>query len=909
MSAAEILFTDLKRAIADRDPEAADLVVRYLEQPDPKEDRPEAADPKAEVAPLPAGTWSAARLRTTVQPNLLEGKSPEEQKATRLEAWQGLQDAPYHPPRLDLGPLLIELYEGGEPWARQLLMDVFTRARLGWGIWQAFKRIYKLSEVRHDLAMFGVLAWRLDVLKDTAHNPQEILPGTILYMRRRAWRYLRQLGHAVPDLYPQFAVQVLRHYQANQGSFARTWIAGQIWGHENLKGVGSGVSGMWQPPDKLDRRFLDAAWKRSAEPVLRLLEDAQNDVVCAFAIRCLEADFPDKKKDVDPAWLRRIGTRPLGSVHGFVVRLLEDSPKLHHSKLAELGLAEMVIGFLESPNDAARKYAIEYARGYAPALPVELLVRLMRGPEDAQRFAQDRLQAMTPAAIGLENLVRLLQVDSGQLARAKVQEGFKPTDLSAEQFVRLFLDSRKLQAWVLGFFSQAKVEVPARFYTAVLEDPACGWRERNEAVSALSKRTAQEIGVEWIKDALMRRDLQRTVSDWLRGGLLAGDALDVEWVKGLVMRPSLRGLAIELLANPKLVAPARIGLPWLLAMTRQPDEALSGFAHRYLLEHFTPEDIGGIDRLWALATGKREPEAVRSFAATYLKVHHPVLGPTLPEAKALGIKPRLGPEAYALARVRPCFSDERADVRRLGAAIGKQEMVGWGDAGLVYALADSRFKESRALAALALFGIGDKDAELTPPASWVDAPRLFALAESDAKATREIALTLIRRHYDTVGSAHRLAWLMESPDREVRLFAVRLFWERHRPRAVPASWTPKKGKAAGAPEPFDSVEALRLFLRTVMFGLPPGRMERRELSDDATPERALPASVAKRRMIEAVRDLATEDAAFALVVVPVLDEFMRSAAKGEWQSCVSALARIRRAHPEITTALPQAVNR
>ena len=88
-----------------------------------------------------------------------------------------------------------------------------------------------------------------------------------------------------------------------------------------------------------------------------------------------------------------------------------------------------------------------------------------------------------------------------------------------------------------------------------------------------------------------------------------------------------------------------------------------------------------------------------------------------------------------------------------------------------------------------------------------------------------------------------------------------------------------------------------------MFGLPPGRMERREL-DAEMPSRALPASVAKRRLIEVVRDFALEDASFAQAVVPVLDEFMHSTAKGEWHACVVALARIRRAHPSVPTALP-----
>ena len=44
--------------------------------------------------------------------------------------------------------------------------------------------------------------------------------------------------------------------------------------------------------------------------------------------------------------------------------------------------------------------------------------------------------------------------------------------------------------------------------------------------------------------------------------------------------------------------------------------------------------FGGVERVWELATGKKQPEAVRVFAATYLKAHHPDLGPRLPEAKA-----------------------------------------------------------------------------------------------------------------------------------------------------------------------------------------------------------------------------------------------------------------------------------
>jgi hypothetical protein len=287
------------------------------------------------------------------------------------------------------------------------------------------------------------------------------------------------------------------------------------------------------------------------------------------------------------------------------------------------------------------------------------------------------------------------------------------------------------------------------------------------------------------------------------------------------------------------------------------------------------------------------------FAATYLKAHHPELGPRLPEAKALGIKPRLGYEAYPITTVRPLLRDDRVDVRRLAVAIAGEDIVRWGDPDLVYALAASAHKEPRALGIELLMGVIVEGSTRKVPAAWVDGRRLFQLAESPHKAAREVALTLIRRLYEHVGGAERLAWLMDSPDRDVRLFAVRLFWDRHRPKPWPAEYAPRKtvGAAIGT-QRFADVAALRQFARTVLFGLPPGRIGERDpvVPGAPQPERPLPASVAKRRLIEAMRDLGLEDVEFARAIAPVLGELSASIAKGEWQASVQALTALRARH-------------
>lgn len=924
-------LADLERSAASGDPQLADQLVAYLEQDDPSPGRPELSPDRwdnddeesgAHYPEPPDAAFDLDALRRAVAPDVLVKKTPGERKQARGEAFAQAIASPFTPPRLRLNALILALYDRGDAYARGVLLDVFARGRMKWGIWQAAKQIYKRAEAEHDVAMWGVLAFRFDVLAATSYDAREIKPGTLIYLRRRAWRALRRIGTALPAAYPAWAVEVLRHYPASLRN-TQAWVAPHIFMHEHLRGA-RGAATFQFPPwgDAMAVRAFPEAWKLAPAPLLRLLDSAQHDMVCEFAIACLRADHPLALRAVEPAWLARLGRRGIAAIDRFVVGLMKESPELHQSKLRALGLHDTALAFLRSASPEARAFAIEYAQAHAPDLAVDVLVALVEQGDaiaDSAKFAAARLEAMTPAQLGLANLVRLVGSALAPWAADKLAQGFDPRTIEPALFVdAAAADGDGAFQKLIGVFAKRDVAVPAALWQALLDDPRfedSTWRTRrviDQALRELGKRSAAELGVAWIQRSLEVRARQDAVARWLDDGMLTGKDLDLEWLKRLVGRPNLRAIALKLLGDRRRVQPAAIGLPWLLELARAPEADAAQFAQRMLLESFEPADFGdgdaarGLARLWELAAGAKQKEVVRQFAATYLKVHHPELGLRQPEARTLGIKPRLASDAYALATVRPLLDDDRLDVRRLAIAIAGEEIARWGVPDVVYALAAAAYPEPRRLGAELLLSVLATDGSAPRiPAAWVDGARVFQLAEGAHKATREVALTLIRRMYERIGGAERLAWLMESPERDVRLFAVRLFWDRHRPKPWPADYVPRK--SVGAPlgrERFDDLAALRQFARVVLFGLPPGRVGERDpiVEGGPKPERALPASVAKRRLIEAMRDVALDDVGLARAIAPVLDEFTHSTAKGEWHASVTALVQLRAKHGALDEA-------
>ena len=313
-------LADIERAIASLDPQLGELLVRYLEQadPDPGQRRARAAAMTSMTTRPTISVPSGARhARTRCRPRSatrgLAGKTRDRAKLARREAFAAAETSTFAPPRLRLGTLLIALYERGDEAGRAALLDVFARGTMKWGVWQAAKAIYKLAEERHDAR--DVRRARVSLRCDVGDA------GT----RRDRQRHARRTSagargatcgcsaRPLPDVYPTFVVEVLRHYPSELQRAIAVVVAAHIWRHGTLSGVrGRRRSGCRRGIDMMTVRAFPDAWKLSPAPLLRLLDARrQRHRVCDFAIQSLRADHPLALRAVEPAWLARLGKRPV----------------------------------------------------------------------------------------------------------------------------------------------------------------------------------------------------------------------------------------------------------------------------------------------------------------------------------------------------------------------------------------------------------------------------------------------------------------------------------------------------------------------------------------------------------------------------------------------------------------------
>ena len=339
--------------------------------------------------------------------------------------------------------------------------------------------------------------------------------------------------------------------------------------------------------------------------------------------------------------------------------------------------------------------------------------------------------------------------------------------------------------------------------------------------------------------------------------------------------------------------------------------------------------LAGSERLWAMTTAPGAADLpLARFAMRYIKRHHPDIAlaetdrPVDPGAEI--------PQAFlTFDRVRPLFAESRKPLRDFALGLARWEFARWAPSiEDLIDLAELPHADVRRFVAESLL------AEDTPehrrrridPAT-LTAAAVYSFCESADEATRELGMELIRRS-PRLQLPEELFRLTESPDRRVRGFVVRSLWSLYRDRGITADWKPapppqpalgakaKKEAAtalaelgSGTPRrpdrPPADARSLSWLLRRMLFEVPPARLEpQKEEEKGGTPRaKPLPARKAKLALVEVLRDLAIEDAAFARVVLPPLREFMGSRGKSERDACLVAVTRVQHVHPELRPVL------
>ncbi len=346
----------------------------------------------------------------------------------------------------------------------------------------------------------------------------------------------------------------------------------------------------------------------------------------------------------------------------------------------------------------------------------------------------------------------------------------------------------------------------------------------------------------------------------------------------------------------------------------------------------------GAERLWALATEPGPVDApLRLFALRYLRRHHPDISlamtdrPVDPGAEV--------PAAFlTFDRVRPLFSDPREPIRAFALELARWELARWTPPiEAVASLCETPYAEVREFLAKALtVGEEKEHARYRMPPSALTADAVYRFCESLDAETRALGMRLIRLN-PRLAIPEELFRLTESPDRQVRAFVIRTVWSLYREKGITLHWKPapmpesavgKKPEAAkkivAADPPAGPPQrpagrpaadgALRDFLRRILFTVSPGRMKSQAVkaaeavggkpapkAAPAARQRPIPARKAKLALVEALRDLAVEDAAFAAVVEPLFEEFSASRGASERAACLVALIRIaaaRKAAPQ-----------
>ncbi len=626
-------LSDLKRAWDSRDPDLHEQVITLVNQDD---------EPAAGTPPVRDGAPTFATFLASIRDEKFKKRDAEERRIFRQEQIKALERPDAEVPlsdRLRVHEVLLALWADNGPAARSTLLKIIPQAPFRYGAWRALKRIYKEAEARNDDEILAALIARID--GGTSYG-SEVALRTILYLKRRSWRYLRTLGRERPMVYPDVAAEVLANYP-DAYDWSGTWVANHILYHELKSYTRTRFRHRKRPSGLENRAFVDL-WKRSPRPLFALLERAKSDRARLYAAEALKADFRASIREVEPAWVARLVGVRSRPVDDFVVWILNNVPRFEQGSFRSLGLHEAVLKLFDSPSQDAATYAAGYARTHARDLAVDELIRLADSNTVAVRkLAIDLLADRDPRTeVGLDAWGRLLETGHGfDLASNVLRKHFGAKELTPAWFRdRLpksgrgsfdYLCTRLLEL-------QPAEKLGPDYFLGLLADSDRDGENIHQIASFVTRNLRKfdlnALPADALKALALRRTTSDTAFEWIDEGKLKAQSLGLEFLKALAYHP-------EWETDPWLAAFRKAGPKWAREMSfdEQKSERVLGWLKD--VRRFSSEELGFA---WLLKLAARAEPRYHNFAVeTMIKGFTPAdFAPKQGEASPSGGTPAAG---------------------------------------------------------------------------------------------------------------------------------------------------------------------------------------------------------------------------------------------------------------------------
>ncbi|HHL19036.1 MAG TPA: hypothetical protein ENJ33_04810 [Thiothrix sp.] len=735
---------------------------------------------------------------------------------------------------LKLHTLILFIYADDSFYARCVLIEIIRTLPLQYGIWKAFKIIYKEAEKKADHPLLGELIARFDAAH--ANNDASISHATLLYMVRRGWRYLRKLGESLPVCYPDAAASCLAAYPDNT-NWSATWVANHIWHHQS-KRYGMAHFGYIASNDLLKNRAFAETWQRSPEPLLRLLSTAHSEKVRQYACNALTQNFKFFLRDIDTKWIIQLAALPIESaaLDGLLVWLLKNSPKLEQQQFRTQGLHELVIGLLTSSSSTASAYACQYVSTYARDIELDLLLRLMNNNAQAVRkLAKQLLSERDPRKeVGLDAWGQLLEYKhSNAFASSQLRRHFGRKELSAAWFQQRLLSATH---YSVSFSKTNLLELhPLKtlgvtyFQTVLAELDIEKDYASQVAIFCLKQLEAlglQYLSAESVQTYLLHPLTSETTQEWLDNDYIKANLLPIDYYQALVYEPSwdqypfiqsLResdqqwaqaltfsageyqhdlGMVVRRwLSDVRRFNPADLGFEWLMQLVNRAEEHYHQFAVDIMLKAFVPADfanndaMAGCQTLWTMATDNTDTP-VGKFALTYLRHHHPDLCLKL-TSRPVDPQAALPEKFIRFEQFESLFFHAHTPLRHFALSIAKWEFARWQPTSAqLIALCESKYADVREFTHEALLAEPtDENKRYRLSAETLEVKAVYQFCHSKKPQTRQLGMQIIQQH-ETFQQPEALFQLTESPDREIRSFVVRILWSLYRRYATTSHWQP-----------------------------------------------------------------------------------------------------------------------